>query len=129
MLQGDSLPSNTDVTKLLYGDRRLPNDRMYLVLEPAAQELLLRVPKTSPHYVLLAYILQYAQMKRSDAGYSGAQDDFGARAVEAQVEVFIAGVIERKLPNTWKQYGDMLAKSFDPEYLEYLRLQEKFGKK
>ena len=125
----DSLPSHTDVTKLLYGGRKLPSSQGYQTLEPQALKLLARVPKTSPHYILVAYILHYAQMRRCDAGYGGCSHDNGASRLEDQVEVFISAMIERKIPDMWNEYAKMLEKNADPEYLEYLRLQQKFGDK
>lgn len=120
--------TNHDVLTMTFGERTLPSDRMYRDLEPEGKALQARIPQTSPHYLLLTYMLHYAQMMRADAGYGGSHSDGGASRLEAQIDVFIAGVIERKMPSEWKTYAAMLAKNTDPEYATYLRLQEKFGK-
>jgi hypothetical protein len=116
-----------DVRQMLYGDRKLPlNDRLYSELKPRAKVLLGRVPNTSPHQLLIAYILHYAQMLRADAGYGGSMSDGGASRMEDEVDVFISGVIECRLPESWEKYNTMLQQNNDPEYVEYLRLKKKF---
>lgn len=117
-----------DVLTMTFSERTLPSDRMYRDLEATGAALQARIPQASPHYLLLTYMLHYAQMLRADAAYSGSMSDRDSKQLESEIEVFIAGVIERTTPTSWKKYAAMLAKNTDPEYAVYLRLQKKFGK-
>lgn len=113
---------------LLYCGRPLPTDPLYQI-EDQGLALLRRIPDTSPHYELLHYLLQTAQVKRADAGYGGHRDDGGASQLEAQVELFIDAVIDRIQPQAWKEYAKELERNRDPEYAVYLRLRNKFATK
>jgi hypothetical protein len=80
-------------------------------------------------------IKSVAEQLRLDAGYSGSHGDNGAYKLLESFEIFKLGVLAGQsatqtntdlidVPNQWKDYF----KEEDPEYLEYLRLKEKFSK-
>lgn len=72
---------------------------------------------------LIAVVLRAAHKRREDAGYEGRSSDGGARELEEQVKFYNYGRAGA-VPEEWKQYANQL----DPEYQEFLRLQQKFGK-
>jgi hypothetical protein len=115
----------TSYREQLYDGRLVPKDRMYQ-LQPEALALLGRLSAGNPHRQLLEWLMQYAQIKRADAGYGGEMNsDYGARALEEQVEVFIAAM-QGSLPSVWDRYIKIRAKDHDPEYAKYLELKSKF---
>jgi hypothetical protein len=72
-------------------------------------------------------ILREAHDARESAGYSGSYGDGGASRLEEQVKFYKYGMI-KALPPEWDKYHDQARNEADPEYKEYLRLQNKFNK-
>lgn len=68
-------------------------------------------------------IRKAAEERRQSAGYNGSMDDGGASRLERDVKFYLAGR-SGSLPEEWKEYEKLL----DPEYKEYLRLHQKFGR-
>ena len=75
----------------------------------------------------LSYLLKLAEEKRSDAGFAGAMGDYGAGAIENEVAIYQAALIEG-VPKCWEDEYIKFTNQLDPEYGEYIRLQKKFNK-
>lgn len=76
---------------------------------------------------IISMVLQAAADARDSAGYSGSFGDGGASILETQVKFYRYGM-EGIIPPGWRQYQNQVEKEADPEYKEYLRLQNKFNK-
>lgn len=72
-------------------------------------------------------IQREAHSARESAGHNGGWDDGGASRLEDQVRFYRYGM-EDIIPPEWKRYQNQVEKEADPEYKEYLRLQNKFNK-
>jgi hypothetical protein len=72
---------------------------------------------------LISIVLNAAHSAREGAGYGGRWDDGGASHMEDQVKFYRYGQ-QSIVPPEWKEYEKLL----DPEYQEYVRLQQKFGR-
>jgi hypothetical protein len=93
------------------------------------------VPLTSPPKCLtlsnmdfdkvINLILDDASERKRSAGYDGKWDDNGATKLEEQVKFFRYG-LAHVMPSEWKDYSTKAKVESDPEYAEFLRLQEKF---
>lgn len=74
-------------------------------------------------------IMEKAQKSRDDAGMSGRYDDGGYREKKDQIETFKDGIrYEREgiIPEWLKEVIKEVQDKQDPEYIEYMRLKEKF---
>lgn len=71
---------------------------------------------------LLVRIIQEANALEHNAGLSGSMGDDGASRLREQVKFYRYG-IEGTLPSEWEKFQ----LEFDPEYQEWLRLNQKFG--
>lgn len=69
-----------------------------------------------------------AEKAREDAAHSGAHNDGGARELEREVNVWLAGRAWA-LPalSTWHEVAAQVAARQDPEWETYKRLHEKFS--
>ena len=76
---------------------------------------------------IIKLVLIDAEKRRNDAGYAGRMDDGGASALKEQVEYYLAGM-NGEIPENWQKYVKEIKILSDPEYRDYLRLKEKFGK-
>ena len=74
-------------------------------------------------------VLQSAKQTRDDAGYAGRYDDGGASIKENNLKYWLMG-INGQIPDGYstmvRAYNRQQLIDNDPEYREYLRLQEKF---
>ncbi len=79
----------------------------------------------------LTIILQHADHAEADAGFSGEMGDRGATGLRSKVNAYSDGM-QRIIPDWMQETIQAVAKreaaEKDPEYVEYLRLQNKFGK-
>ena len=76
---------------------------------------------------IISWVKKEAQNRRDNGGYAGRWDDGGASALERELEAYQAGM-SGTVPSSWDFITTRLQNQ-DPEYQEYLRLSEKFGKK
>ena len=70
-----------------------------------------------------------AHTAKEDAGYSGSWGDGGASAMISKLDAWLDGIEFAKTGVT-ELYSHIAAryeKELDPEYVEYIRLQSKFG--
>ena len=67
----------------------------------------------------------WAKRAEDTAGYSGAMNDGGARAMRESFSMYKQG-FNKILPVKYKALLEEDAKHRDPEYQEYLRLKKKF---
>ena len=74
----------------------------------------------------LARYRQHAKKVALDAGYSGAMNDGGASFMEAKAQAFEDGW-NHKVPDFLVEACEQIQREANPEYAEYLRLQQKFG--
>ena len=67
---------------------------------------------------------------RMDAGYSGRMDDGGASQMEERLKYWLDGVnfSGTGVTSVYASILKRVEEESDPEYLEFKRLQEKFGK-
>lgn len=75
---------------------------------------------------LLDFLQKEANVLRSNAGYSGSMNDGGARELENQIKVWMAGRAGR-VPSCWDIYVKKYNRETDPEFADYIRLKGKFG--
>ena len=73
----------------------------------------------------LEFLYNEALKKRDNAAQSGSQTDYGAKELEAQIDVFTSG-LNKVLPVLWEPYLKKYNLENDPDYQTYLRLKEKF---
>ena len=73
------------------------------------------------------FYLNKAAVTRRNAGLSGMQHDGGASIMEREWELFLTGFNRQPLPERFDKHIQEFEREQDPEYVEYLRLQEKFG--
>lgn len=71
-----------------------------------------------------------AENVRMDAGYGGRMDDGGAANMEERLRYWLDGIAFAETGKTFVYQSTLqcIEKESDPEYLEFKRLQEKFGK-
>lgn len=67
---------------------------------------------------------------RRDAGYGGRMDDGGAANMEERLKYWLDGINFAETGHTivYQSTLQRIEKEADPEYVEFKRLQEKFGK-
>lgn len=76
---------------------------------------------------ILLHQINSAYKAELQAGQSGRQDDGGAGRKMLAVEMFVHGWY-KLLPRGWDAMARQIELMQDPEYQEYLRLKEKFGR-
>ena len=74
----------------------------------------------------LKLVMQDANRRGLDAGYSGEMGDRGASRLRELVEVYRHG-LNRTIPKFLKPYLEEATRVVDPEYAEYQRLKKKFN--
>ena len=74
----------------------------------------------------LEYLSDIAYKLKEDAGYQGSMNDDRASNIYTNISIYRAGQ-QNIIPSEWKdEYINWLIKH-DPEYTDYVRLNEKFG--
>ena len=76
---------------------------------------------------VFAAIITDAKIRRDTIAYSGGWGDGGSQLLLDQVKFFKYGR-DKVFPPEWQTYLDQVTREQDPEYVEYQRLQKKFGK-
>jgi hypothetical protein len=74
----------------------------------------------------LDYLTNVAKGLGDDAGFSGAMNDGGQRALENEIFAYKCGQ-EGTIPLNWMEYIRDFKRLNDPEYTKYLELKKKFG--
>lgn len=70
-----------------------------------------------------------ARKVREDAGYAGSWNDGGAAEMLRQLHFFqcgVGGVVPDNYKNIAREFDRLQLEKVDPEYQQFLRLQEKF---
>jgi hypothetical protein len=75
---------------------------------------------------LLAYLQQTAKDMRSDTRTSAPQREINARVLENEIAAYRAGMT-LTVPQSWERHYQHFNNSRDPEYADFIRLQQKFG--
>lgn len=82
-------------------------------------------PLTREQHAIIQAALKAAEVRRTNAGYSGEWGDREAVELESIVSAWTYG-LKGEVPPQLKEYQKQVIRESDPDYQTYLKMKEKF---